>query len=140
MIIDELKKANIQAMKDRNQNAKAILGIVIAKHLAASIDKRAANQEMTDADMAQIISKTVKELAEEASNYEKAGKAEMVALIKEQSKVIEKFLPQMLSEKEIADIINKQADKSMPNIMKLFKTEYAGKVDMRLVQETLKKI
>jgi len=140
MIIDELKKANIQAMKDRNQNAKAILGIVIAKHLAASIDKRAANQEMTDADMAQIISKTVKELAEEASNYEKAGKAEMVALIKEQSKVIEKFLPQMLSEKEIFDIINKQADKSMPNIMKLFKTEYAGKVDMRLVQETLKKI
>ena len=45
----------------------------------------------------------------------------------------------MLSEEEIYEIISKQEDKSIPNIMKLFKQNYAGKVDMSLVNLVLKK-
>ena len=41
----------------------------------------------------------------------------------------------MLSEQEIRDIVAKLEDKSMPSIMKHFKANYAGKVDMGLVNK-----
>ena len=44
----------------------------------------------------------------------------------------------MLSEDEIKKIIEGLEDKSVPAVMKYFKTEYAGKVDMRLVGAVLK--
>ena len=40
-----------------------------------------------------------------------------------------------LSEEEIIAIINTLPDKTMPTIMKHFKSEYAGKVDMALVNK-----
>ena len=43
------------------------------------------------------------------------------------------FLPKMLTEEEIKKIIDSLEDKSMPNIMKYFKTNYAGKCDMSIV-------
>ena len=45
----------------------------------------------------------------------------------------------MLSEEEIKAIIDAMEDKSIPSVMKHFKANYAGKVEMKLVQETLKK-
>ena len=41
----------------------------------------------------------------------------------------------MLSEEEIIAIINTLPDKTMPTIMKHFKSEYAGKVDMGVVNK-----
>lgn len=46
----------------------------------------------------------------------------------------------MLSEEEIKKIISTLSDKSIGNIMKLFKTEYVGKCDMRLVGEIAKTV
>ena len=46
----------------------------------------------------------------------------------------------MLDEEEIKNIILSLEDKSMPAVMKHFKAEYAGKVDMRLVGAVLKTI
>ena len=45
----------------------------------------------------------------------------------------------MLSEEEIYNIISSQTDKSIGNIMKYFKQNYAGKVEMSKVGEILKK-
>ena len=41
----------------------------------------------------------------------------------------------MLSRDEIKAEINKLADKSIPVVMKHFKANFNGQVDMRLVQE-----
>ena len=41
----------------------------------------------------------------------------------------------MLSEEEIKNIIANLEDKSIPSIMKHFKAEYAGKVDMSMVNK-----
>ena len=46
----------------------------------------------------------------------------------------------MLSEQEIKTEINNLVDKSMPSIMKYFKTNFAGKVDMSLVSRIAKGI
>ena len=51
-----------------------------------------------------------------------------------------KYLPQMMSEEEIKAEIMALADKSVPSVMKHFKTNFNGKCDMRKVQEVLKGI
>lgn len=135
MIIDEIKKDNVQAMKDKNVVARTIFGVVTNKHLLQSIEKRKAGGEMTDADMVAILQKTIKELTEEAENYAKVGNTTQVEEINAQKAILEKYLPQMMSEDEIRNIIANMEDKSMPSIMKHFKANYAGKVDMQLVNK-----
>ncbi len=135
MIIDEMKKDNIQAMKDKNATARTIYGVVLNKHLLISIEKRKAGTDTTDADMVAILQKTIKELTEEAENYQKVGNISQVEEINKQKEILTKYLPQMLNEEEIKNIISTLDDKSMPSIMKHFKANYAGKVDMQLVNK-----
>ena len=139
MILDEIKKANVQAMKDRDQNARAIYGVVMTKAMLEQVKKREKNEELTDADMVAILQKAIKELTDEGENYKKAGNQTQLELIEIQKALIEKFLPQMMSEDEIYEVIANQEDKSIPAIMKFFKANYAGKVEMAKVQMVLKK-
>lgn len=135
MIIDEIKKDNVQAMKDKNAIARTIYGVVVNKFMLQNIEKRKTGAEMTDADMVAILQKTIKELTEEAENYAKVSNTAQVEEINAQKVILEKYLPQMMSEDEIRNVIASLDDKSMPNIMKHFKANYAGKVDMQLVNK-----
>ena len=135
MIIDEIKKDNVQAMKDKNAIARTIYGVVVNKFMLQNIEKRKTGGEMTDADMVAILQKTIKELTEESENYSKVGNNAQVEEINAQKAILEKYLPQMMSEDEIRSIIANMEDKSMPSIMKHFKANYAGKVDMQLVNK-----
>ena len=135
MIIDEIKKDNIQAMKDKNALARAIYGVVMNKVMLLNIEFKKDGKEMQDSDVVQILQKTIKELTEERENYLKAGNTLEAENIATQKALIEKYLPQMLSEQEIRDIVATLEDKSMPSIMKHFKANYAGKVDMGLVNK-----
>ena len=135
MIIDEIKKDNVQAMKDKNALARAIYGVVMNKVLLAQIELKKDGKELVDADVVQILQKTIKELTEEKENYIKAGNNAEAENIEAQKKIIEKYLPQMMSEDEIKAEINKLEDKSIPSVMKHFKANFAGKVDMGLVNK-----
>ena len=127
MRIDDFKKVKIEAMKAHDKDAVAALNVVINKLMLAGIEKKAAGEEMTDADVTKILQKTVNELAEER-----------VASLDRQLETVKKYLPKLLSAEEIKEIIEKLDDKTVPSVMKHFKTNYAGKVDMKLVGEVLK--
>ena len=135
MIIDEIKKDNVQAMKDKNALARAIYGVVMNKVLLANIELKKDGKELADTDVVQILQKTIKELTEERENYLKAGNTAEAENIEKQKEILTKYLPQMLSEEEIKNIISGMEDKSIPSVMKYFKANYAGKVDMSLVNK-----
>lgn len=135
MLIDELQKANIEALKSGNKVARAILSVVIAKYKASAIELKASGKEATDADMVKIITKSIKELDEEKEGYAKVGRNEDVAAIDSQKALIEKYLPKLMSEDEIRNIIASLEDKSMPSVMKHFKMNYDGQVDMSVVSK-----
>ena len=135
MIIDEIKKENIQAMKDKNALARAIYCVVTNKVMLLNIELKKDGKELADSDVVQILQKTIKELTEEKENYIKAGNMNEAENEKKQKEMLVKFLPQMLSEEEIKNIIAGMEDKSIPSIMKHFKAEYAGKVDMGMVNK-----
>lgn len=140
MLYDQIKKANVEAMKNKDGVARSIYSVVLNKLMLEVIKKREKGQEIDDADVSNILQKTIKELSEEKENYAKVGNNEEVEKITTQIAIIEKFLPKMLSKQEIADIINSLDDKSIPSVMKHFKANYNGKCDMRLVQEVLRSL
>ena len=140
MIIDEIKKQNMLAMKEKDSVKRNALSVVINKYMLVNIEKKAKGEEFKDSDMVAILQKSVKELTEEAENYLKAGNTQMNAEILRQKEILEGFLPQMMSRDEIKQIILSLPDTTVPTVMKHFKANFAGRVDMRDVQEVLKTI
>lgn len=139
MIIEEIKNANTEAMKNRDHNLRNIYSVVINKYMQAQIEARLLKKEVNDDDMIRIIQKTIKELDEEGGNYEKVGNMEEAEKIKAQRAALEGYLPKMLSEEEIHSIIATLPDRSIPGVMRHFKQEYGSRVDMKMVSDELKK-
>ena len=140
MILDEIKKANVEAIKSKDTNARSILSVVINKAMQETIKKRTTGGQLVDADLVAIIQKTIKELNEEKLNYEKVGNIQNCKAIEEQKQLIEKYLPQMMTDAEIRDVILSLDDKSIPFVMKYFKANYNGKCEMGRVQQILKSL
>ena len=135
MLINELEKDNIAALKNKDKTARAVLSVVINKYRVNAIELKAQGKEATDNDLIRVINKVVKELDEEKAGYEKLGRVEEVNNISTQKAIIEKYLPKLMSEDEIRKVIASLEDKSMPSVMKHFKANYDGKVDMSLVSK-----
>ena len=98
MLIDEFKKAKMYALKEKNEDAKAIYSVLINKCMLALIDKREKGVEITDADYVQIVNKTLKELSDEKEAYAKAGNEAKVASISAQEEICKKYLPTIACE------------------------------------------
>lgn len=135
MLINELEQANIGALKAHDQVTRAVLSVVINRYRMNAIELKAQGKEATDADLVKIITKVIKELDEEKEGNIKTGRVEAAKAIDQQKAVIEKYLPKMMSEDEIREVIDKLEDKSMPSVMKYFKANYDGQVDMSLVSK-----
>ena len=140
MILDAIKQANIEAIKTKDQTARALYSVLLNKIKLEEINKRQAGAELSDGDIAAILQKASKELCEERDNYIKAANPQMAEQIAKQISLIEQYLPKMLSREEIKNIILSLPDKSIPVVMKHFKQNYQGACDMRLVGEVLKEI
>ncbi|NLI94469.1 MAG: GatB/YqeY domain-containing protein [Erysipelotrichaceae bacterium] len=135
MIVNKLKADNIKALKAKDKTRRSILSVILNKIANLEIELRAKQKEITDADVNQILLKTAKELNDELDGYNKVNNEVMINEIKLQLQILDEYLPKMLSEAEIRAEINKLEDKSLPNVMKYFKINFAGQVDMRLVSE-----
>ena len=140
MILDEIKRANMTALKNKDQNARAVYSVVMTKAMLETVKKREKNEELQDEDMVRIIQKTIKELTDESDSYRKAQNLTQAENIEKQKEIISVYLPKMLGEEEIKQIILSLEDKSIPSVMKHFKQNYAGKVDMGLANKVLREI
>ena len=140
MLFDDLKKAKMNAMKEHNQAARNVLEAVISRSMLQSVELKAEGKELTDADVLKNIQKVVKELEEEKDTFAKGNRVEKVQELEEEIKFISTYLPKQLSEEEIRTIIASLEDKTMPSIMKHFKTNYQGQCDMGLVSKVAKSL
>lgn len=138
MIIDQIKAAKVDAMKQRNDAAKGILSLLADRYLLQAIEAKANGKEIGDVEMTAILMKVGKELDDERATYLNNGAQDRVQNIDLQIAVLKQFLPKLLSESDIRAEISKLADQSLPSIMKHFKTNFAGKVDMGLVNQIAK--
>lgn len=138
MLIDEIKKANIEAMKARDVDARSAYSIVMSRY--TELKTNGSGKEVGDQEVVSIILKFEKELLEEGEGYKKARREAQYSSILRQIEALKPFKPQMMSEEEIRNIISSLEDKSMPSIMKYFKANYNGKCDMSLVNKIARAI
>ncbi len=134
----ELKKMKMQALKDKDHAKGNILGVLVTSFQNAEIEKKGKGQEFDDGDALRILNKTVKELSDEREMYASAGKQETVDEIDVQIALVKSFLPSLMSEEEIREVIEKLDDRSIKSIMVVFKTQYNGKADMSMVSKIAK--
>ena len=140
MLIDEIKSVNIEAMKARDNTSRAVLSIVLTKYKLQEVELKSQGKEIGDAELLSIIQKVIKELEDEKAGYLKVNNQERADNVSKQMEVISSYLPKQLSEEEIKKIIDSLEDKSVPSVMKHFKMNYAGQVDMSLVNRVLRSL
>lgn len=127
MLIDDIKKAKIEAMKSKNEPVKNVINIIVNKYMLLSIEKKEKSQDLFDSDVISIITKTLKELEEEKQGYILTNNSDRVNVIEQQIAFISSYLPKMLDENEIKQEILKLEDKSVSFVMKLLKLIFPEK-------------
>ena len=140
MLIDQIKSANIEALKAKDTVARGVLSVVMNKYKLQEVELKSSGKEIGDKELLAIIQKTLKELADEKEGYLKVNNQERAANIARQEEILNAYLPKQLSEEEIRKIISSLEDKSVPSVMKHFKANYAGQVDMSLVNSVLRSL
>lgn len=135
MLITQIEAANIDALKQRDKSARAILSVVVNRYRMEGIELKSAGKEIGDVEMVKIINKVLKELDEEKEGYQQVENTSEVESISHQIDIIKQYLPKLMSEEEIRAEIAKLPERSMPVIMKHFKMNFDGKVDMSLVSK-----
>lgn len=138
LTLKELKIEKMKALKEHDTNKGNVLGVLISAYQLAEIEKKAAGKEMEEADVLRILNHTLKELTDEKSMYLSGNKKEEAENCEAQIAVVKSYLPELMDEKAIREVIEKLADKSVKNIMVTFKTQYNGKADMALVNRLAK--
>lgn len=140
MLFDTLKTDKVAAMKERDRERSDTLGVVISKAMLVNVEKRAKGEVLTDADVIAVLQKTEKELADEREGHVKLNREDSVKSLDRQLAIVRSYIPAMMTEEEIKSVILSLSDRSIGAVMKKFKTEYAGKVEMKKVQEVLKNL
>lgn len=131
----ELKKAKRMALKNHDENAQDVLGVIIGDYQKVEADKRGQGKERGDADRVSLLNKVKKELLDEKARYLSGNKQEEADNIALQIKIVDSYLPTRRSEEEIKKVIEGLTDRSIKNVRVVFKTEYAGKADRGLVSK-----
>ena len=139
-IMEDLKSA----MKAKDKTALEALRAVKSALLLAKTD--GSNKEITAADEIQVLQKQIKMRQDAAEQFEAQNRTEMAENERNQIKVIERFLPEQLSEDElqteIVAIIQETSAtemKDMGKVMALANERLAGKADGKAVAQAVKK-
>jgi len=137
MIRDDIKAALIVAMKARDTATTAAIRLIQSTIKNRDIELRTATtQPDDDLLITEVLQKMIKQRRESIEMYEKGNRPELAAAEAAEVAVIERFLPQQMSEDEakaaidaLATEIGAESVKDMGRTMAALKERYAGKMD-----------
>jgi uncharacterized protein YqeY len=101
MLRDDLKQAQIRAMKGGDKERLAALRLILARVKDRDIEQRTATRPMEDvALIIDTLQKMAKQRRESIEMYEKGGREDLAAIERGELAVIEEFLPRQMDEGE----------------------------------------
>ena len=139
---DRIKEDVKQAMRAKDQARLDAL-----RMLAAAIQRREVDERVTldDTQVLATIDKLVKQGRESVEQYEKGGRADLVAKEKADLAILQEYLPAALSEVEIDQLISAAirdtgaaSIKDMGKVMGALKPRLQGRADMAQVGARIK--
>ncbi|MCJ8271931.1 MAG: GatB/YqeY domain-containing protein [Psychrosphaera sp.] len=139
---DELKEAMKVAMKAKDKERLGTIRMAIAAVRQIEIDERIT---LDDDGVLKVLVKMIKQRKDAIVQYTDANRPELADKEAAEIKVIESFLPQPLTEQEIADLIDKAVTElnasgmqDMGKVIGVLKPQMQGKADMAAVSGLIK--
>jgi uncharacterized protein len=138
MIRDDIKAAQIAAMKARDTTTVNATRLIQAAIKNRDIELRTASSTPDDdLIVTEVLQKMIKQRRESIELYEKGGRQELADAEMAEVAVIERFLPQQMSEADatlaidaIATELGATSVKDMGRVMAALKERHAGQLDM----------
>lgn len=139
-IMTEMKAA----MKAKDQTALTALRAVKSAILLAKTES-GAKEELSEETEIKLLQKLVKQRKDSAAIYKDQGRADLAEPELAEAAVIEKFLPEALSEEEIEKVVVMTIDaigasgmKDMGKVMGMVSKELAGQADGKTISTIVK--
>ena len=139
-LLEDLK----ECMKNKNTVRKNVVQMVRAAILQVEKDKQIT---LNDDQRIDIIAKESKKRKDSLVDYEKSGREDLIAQIKEEIAVLAEYLPKQLSEEELENIIKEVIEeqgatsmKDMGKVMKAAKEKIGPASDGKTINEVVKKL
>lgn len=142
-LIETIKNDMIEAMKAKDVFR---LGVIRMAKGAIQLEQINKKKELDDNDVIDIISKQIKLRKDAINEFKKANRLDLVNQNEKEIEVLNKYMPDQLTEEEIDKIINDIFDTVKPTsikdlgiIMKTITPRLKGKADMSMVNIKIKK-
>ena len=137
-ITDDMKSA----MRAKDKQALKAVRMIIGAIKQREIDERI---ELDDAQVMTVIQKMVKQRKDSIAQFTEGGRLDLVEVEEAELVIINNYMPEQLSNAEVASAVDKAiadsgADsmKDMGKLMGMLKGQLDGKADMGLVSQLIK--
>jgi uncharacterized protein len=133
-LIDQLKEEQKIAMKAKDKLRLGTIRLALSAIKQREVDERIT---LNDDDIIAIMTKMVKQRRDSVAQYESAGRQDLADVEKNEITIIEEFMPQALTDEEIATFIANAISESgvesmqdMGKVMAILKPQIQGRADM----------
>ncbi|MGH1460637.1 MAG: GatB/YqeY domain-containing protein [Neptuniibacter sp.] len=137
-ITNEMKAA----MRAKDKARLGTIRMMLAELKRIEIDERI---ELDDARVLAVLDKMSKQRRDSISQFEEAARMDLADAERQELEVIKTFLPQPLTEEEIADLVKQAAIQSgaqsmqdMGKVMGILKPQVQGRADMGIISKLVK--
>ena len=132
----------IKAMKEKDKDTLSVLRMVKG---AMQLEEINVKHELNDEEMTRIISKQIKTRKDSIVEFEKGNRQDLVDAVNSEIAILEKYMPEQMSEEDISKVIDEVFSKVNPTgpsemgkIMGMISPLVKGKADMGLVNKLIK--
>jgi len=140
MLLQQIKEDSITARKERNTFAPFLVTLYSE---CANVGKTKGNRESTDEEVLSVVKKFKAGIVEIISIYQNTTATEELYKAVMELELVEKYIPQQLTEEALRNIITTEIELGADNIgkiMKILKQEYSGKFDGNMAQKIIKEL
>ena len=141
---DQLKEDMKAAMKAREEG-KIALSVIRMVNSAIKNTEINDKIELDDNGVLGILAKEMKTRQDSLTEFEKAGREDLISHVKEEIAVLQKYMPAQMTEDEIRDVVKKAiaecgANVNMGNVMKHVMPHTKGRADGKIVNNIVKEL
>jgi hypothetical protein len=137
-ITDDMKSA----MKAKDKEFLRATRMIIEAIKQKEVDERV---ELDDPQVLTVINKMVKQRKDSISQFDVAGRTDLVEIEEAELEIIKKYMPEQLSDEEVEIFVDKAINdsgsdsmKDMGKLMGMLKGQLDGKADMGAVSQLIK--
>lgn len=141
---DQLKEDMKAAMKAREEG-KIALSVIRMVNSAIKNTEINDKIELDDNGVLGILAKEMKTRQDSLTEFEKAGREDLISHVKEEIAILQKYMPAQMTEGEIRDVVKKAIAEcgdnvNMGNVMKHVMPNTKGRADGKLVNTIVKEL